>query len=439
MSATTKDRDSAAQAPSARRRVLLIAFHFPPFAQSSGLLRTFCFARDLLAHGWQSIVLTVRSEVYQSSRDDLTDKIPAAVTVERARAWDTARSFSIAGRYPDWLALPDRWWSWLGGALWLALKRWRQWRPDAIWSTYPIATAHLIGLVLARVSGTPWIADFRDPMVEQDERSGAWVPANPQLRRLRLWIERACMRHADRLVFCTEGARQICLKRHGAHHAAKCVVIANGFDEEIFAEVEALLESPPDAQKRPTTLVHSGVIYASPDRDPTAFIEAVGALKAAGEENADSLRIVLRASGNDALFAAIAARCACADIVQFLPALPYQQALAEMFVADGLLIFQGQPSNPAVPAKLYEYIRTGRPVLALAHAAGETAQLVRKAGLGLEVDLEDRQAIEEVLRRFLAGLRGGQLRGASREVIASYARARHADELAAELDAVSRA
>lgn len=437
MSSVSSRPSAASAAPTARRRVLLIAFHFPPFAQSSGLLRTFCFARDLLAHGWQSIVLTVRSEVYQSSRDDLIDKIPGEVAVERAKAWDTARSLSIGGRYPDWLALPDRWWSWLGGALWLAGRRWRQWRPDAIWSTYPIATAHLIALVLARISGTPWIADFRDPMVEQDEHSGAWMPANPQLRRMRLCIERACMRHAARLVFCTEGARQICLRRHGAMYEAKCVVIANGFDEEIFAEVEALL-TPPAATVAPTTLVHSGVIYASPDRDPTAFIEAVGALKAAGEESVDTLRVVLRASGNDQLFAAIAARCDCLDIIHFLPALPYQDALTEMFQADGLLIFQGQPSNPAVPAKLYEYIRTGRPVLALAHAAGETAQLVRKAGLGLEADLEDRLAIEAVMRRFLAQLRAKTLRGPSREVIDSYARARRAEELAAELDTVCR-
>ena len=152
-------------------------------------MRTFCFARDLLIHGWLSTVLTVRSSVYESSRNDLLEKIPAEIAVERARAWDVARDFAIRRRYPNWFALPDRWWTWLVGAAWLALRRWRQWKPQLIWSTYPIATAHLIGLLLATVSGLPWIADFRDPMIEQDERTGEWAPRDPRLRRVRLWIE----------------------------------------------------------------------------------------------------------------------------------------------------------------------------------------------------------------------------------------------------------
>ncbi len=420
-----------------RRRVLLVAFHFPPFAQSSGLLRTFCFARDLLALGWQSIVLTVTTRVYENSRDDLIDQVPPAVIVERAAAWDTARDFALAGRYPNWLALPDRWWSWLPGASLLALRRWRSWQADVIWSTYPIATAHLIGWLLARVSRRPWIADFRDPMVEQDERSGEWIPHDPRLRRLRLWIERACMRRATRLVFCTEGARQICLRRHGQVHADKCVVIPNGFDEEIFSEVERSLAPIMRAADAPITLVHSGIIYASADRDPSAFLQAVGMLKQSGAENAATLRVVLRASGNDALFSSIAERCGCRDMVELLPALPYQLAIAEMFHADGLLIFQGYPSNPAIPAKLYEYIRVGRPLFAMAHAAGETARLVESAALGRVVDLEDSVAITQELSDFLRDLRAGTLSGPAPADIARFARHERAVELARLLDQVT--
>lgn len=417
--------------------MLLIAFHFPPFAQSSGLLRTFCFARDLLALGWHSIVLTVCARVYESRRDDLIDKVPAAVTVERAAAWDVARDFVPGGRYPDWLALPDRWWSWLPGAALLALRRWRAWQPDVIWSTYPIATAHLIGLLLARVSGRPWVADFRDPMVEQDERTGEWIPRDPRLRRLRLWIERACMRRAARLVFCTEGARQICLNRHGPAHADKCVVIANGFDDEIFSEVEAnLTQTTRATQAGPITLVHSGVIYASADRDPTAFLEAIGRLRQSGQESAATLRIVLRASGNDQLFASIAERYACRDMIELLPALPYQQAIAEMFLANGLLIFQGYPSNPAIPAKLYEYIRVGRPIFAMAHADGETARLVATAALGRVVDLEDAEAIALGLASYLRDLRAGTLPGPTPATIAHFARGGRAVELAGLLDGI---
>lgn len=119
-------------------------------------------------------------------------------------------------------------------------------------------------------------------MAEQDERTGEWIPRDSRLRHLRLWIERACLRRATRLVFCTEGARQICLCRHGQSHADKCVVTANGFDEAIFSEVECELTPTVRAATTPITLVHSGIIYASADRDPSAFLQAVGTLKQNG-------------------------------------------------------------------------------------------------------------------------------------------------------------
>ena len=61
-------------------------------------------------------------------------------------------------------------------------------RPDAIWSTYPIATAHLIGLTLHKLTGLPWIADQRDPMIDDSDPCAPY-PANARVRRLHGWIE----------------------------------------------------------------------------------------------------------------------------------------------------------------------------------------------------------------------------------------------------------
>jgi hypothetical protein len=85
-------------------------------------------------------------------REDLLKSIPAGTHVERAQALDAAKHLSIKGKYPGWLALPDRWASWWPGAVATGMKIIREQKPDVIWSTYPIATAHLIGASLAERS-----------------------------------------------------------------------------------------------------------------------------------------------------------------------------------------------------------------------------------------------------------------------------------------------
>src|SRR5262249_9172147 len=144
------------------KRILMIAYHYPPCRGSSGLQRTLGFTRYLPAHQWEPIVLTVRPMAYADVGHDQTEDVPATIAVRRTFALDTARHCGIGGRYLGWMALPDRWVSWVVSAVPAGLQLVRRYRPDVLWSTYPIATAHLIGLTLQRLTGIPWIADFRD-------------------------------------------------------------------------------------------------------------------------------------------------------------------------------------------------------------------------------------------------------------------------------------
>ncbi|MBC7705319.1 MAG: glycosyltransferase, partial [Rhodoferax sp.] len=146
------------------RKVLLIAYHFPPLAGSSGIQRTLRFVQHLPAFGWQPLVLSAQPRAYLRTSGDLGADVPAGTVVRRAFALDTARHLALHGRYIGAMARPDRWVSWKFDAVRQGLRMIREFRPDVIWSTYPIATAHLIGAELHRRSGIPWVADFRDPM-----------------------------------------------------------------------------------------------------------------------------------------------------------------------------------------------------------------------------------------------------------------------------------
>lgn len=410
-----------------RRRVLMIAFHFPPLSGSSGIQRTLRFVQHLPRCGWDPIVLSASPRVYPSTSPDLLSDIPPEVPVCRAFAFDASRDFAIAGRYPGFLARPDRWRGWVLGAVPAGLALIRRWRPDAIWSTYPIATAHLIAHHLHRLSGLPLIADFRDPMVQDG------YPADPKTYRSFEHVERSIVRDASRVVFVTPSAQAVYRNRYPEVPGERFALIENGYDEESFVAAERDLQRSALNPGR-FTLLHSGIVYPS-ERDPTALFEALGRLKRRGLVHAESLRLRFRAPVHADLLQRLAAASDTADLVEVLPPVPYLQALQEMMNADGLLVMQGANCNEQVPAKLYEYLRARRPVLGLADPAGDTAKVMVGAGVSHVAMLENANDVEAVLERYLADA-SAQPAGAVGETPRNMSRRARAQELAVLLEGV---
>lgn len=417
------------------RRVLMIAYHYPPFVGSSGSRRTLAFSRYLPRYGWEPIVLSVNVRAYETTSQRELGEVPAGLKIIRSFALDTARHLAIAGRYPGWLAVPDRWWSWKTFGVRDGLAAIRDCRPDVIWSTYPIASAHAIGARLALRSGLPWIADMRDPMVEFDRYSGIAYPVDRRVREARLAIERVVADRAAHVVFCTAGARSICVERYGGDAARRFSVIANGFDEEAF-EGAARNLPPPAAHAGGFRLVHSGTVYPGDDRSPGPLFQALARLRDVGKLPA-GFRLILRATGYDEIVARLAAAAGVTELVELAQSLPYREALQEMLRADGLLLLQGSASNPAIPAKLYEYLRAQRPVLALVHPEGDSAALLTQLNGATLARLDDHDSIARALEIFFAGCASGTAQVVTPEVAARYSRASQTAELAALLDRVA--
>ncbi|HKT48024.1 MAG TPA: glycosyltransferase [Candidatus Acidoferrales bacterium] len=418
----------------APRRALMISFHVPPCRGSSGLQRTLSFCRYLPENGWAPVVLSANPRCYTDRGADQLADIPASVPVHRAFGLDTARHLSLAGRYPSWMALPDRWISWYLGAVPAGLRLIRRYRPEVLWSTYPLSTAHLIGLTLHRLTGIPWVADFRDPMTEVDAITGKNHPGDPSLWRVRRWIESHTVRACTRAVLVTPGSLRIHAERYADLPASRWSVISNGFDEHTFAGSEHI--RPPENQNRPLMLLHSGVLYPTPDRDPGALFAALAKLRAEGRISKDTVKIVLRATGHDARYRQQIRELGIEDLVSLEPQIGYREALAEMLSADGLLLFQGYTSNPAVPAKLYEYLRAKHPIFALVHHEGDTAATLRQAGVGRIVPLDNSEKIAAEFPSFLEGLRRQSEPVATEAEIYRHSRRAKSAELASLFNAV---
>jgi glycosyltransferase involved in cell wall biosynthesis len=413
-----------------QRRVLMIAFHFPPGKGSSGLQRTLNFARHLPEHGWTPRLLTVMAHAHPAVSDEQLGDVPADLKIVRAPSLDVARHLAVAGRYPGFLALPDRWSSWKWAAIPMGLAQCLAWRPHAIWSTYPIATAHVIALRLARLTGLPWIADFRDSMSDDS------FPPEPNKRRSVLRIERATVDQARVVVFTSPGARRLYAARYPEIPDARWALIPNGYDEQAFAAAETSSEQPA-ATGRPRHLVHSGLLDPV-DRDPRPFLRVIAAMKRAGTITANNLRVTLRATGHNAMYSEFVSQAGIGDIVAIGDVVAYAEALREMLVADGLLVFQGPTCNHQTPAKVYEYLRADRPLLALTDKRGDTAALVRAAGYADDdiCDPESESAIGVALAAFLARLESGTSHRADAAFVRTLSRQHQVGVLAGILDGV---
>lgn len=399
-------------------RVLMVTYPFPPMSGTSGVQRPQKFARFLADDGVKVDVLTCSAHAYEQVTESAA---PANICVHRAFALDAARHFAVRGRYPRWLALPDRWVSWVPFAILRGLRVVRQVRPHLIWSTYPIASANLVAGAIARLSGLPWIADFRDPMFEEEYEQHHSFRA-----RLIRWIDAYTVRNASCCVFTTRGTETLYASRYPGTHAAKRRVIENGFDESDFEAIQV----PPTrtAPLNPFRLLHSGTVYSF-ERDPRPLFAALGALLKRGVLSPHTFQLVLRAPGDEQGLRRLLSEAQCEPLVQIGPAVAHRAAIEEMLSADALLLLQADNCNRQIPAKAYEYLRAGRPVLALTDSAGDTASLLRSSDRVTLCSLSSADEIAACLPGFLTRATALPVGAAPSEGIEKFSRRTQATKL----------
>lgn len=396
---------------------LVISYHFPPILNSSGLLRILSFVRALTEHGTDTTVLSCDIKAYQQTHSQQSTLLPANITLVRCFARHTAQSFSWRGKYLDLLALPDALQSWIVPAIWRGWRLIKQNNINSILSTYPLASAHIVGYALCRLTGVHWVADLRDPMLQPDYPSG----------RLRRWlfgaIERRIFKYARWITVTTDSTAQLYQQRF-AQYADKVITVPNGYDETLEQ-----LAAVDKASSGPVTLLHSGMLNKD-DRDPTALLDAVQQLHEAGKLTAANFKLVFRASDQTAMLQQLVQQRQLQALVDIAAALPYQEAIKEMQQASALLLLQGPSCNMQIPVKLYEYLFCRRPLLALCHPDGEVARLCQQLQVGICVAIEDSVAISGAIEQLLHQLAHNSARILTPNQLPQLSRRQHAMRLA---------
>lgn len=416
------------------RHALFVAFHYPPEASSSGFLRTLKYTRYLGKLGWRVTVLTLNRNAYAVTDTSLEAQIPAEVRVVRTSFVDVKRHLAVRGVYWSMLALPDRWIGWWPWAVAAGQRILKSDPVDMLYSTSPHATAHVVAGSLSRGSGVPWVADFRDPWYEDPPEPGTPRATHATARQ----FERSVVRRAHRVVATTNRFRDLLAARYPEEPRRKFVAIPNGYDEPDFA-------SPGPDERRASgefLVVHAGSVNTE-FRNPRPLFEAIRQVGDAGLIDPARLRLRFLGGGpfgDSAEMRQAIERTKLNGRVEFLPRVPYAAALSELRNADLLLLLQASRHTvDLVPAKLFEYLRAGRPVLALA-GDGATAEVLNEVGGGWAVDPADGAGLREAIRAAYDAWTNGSLRAmtANPVVLQKFTRERLTNQLVAEFDSVMR-
>jgi glycosyltransferase involved in cell wall biosynthesis len=272
-------------------------------------------------------------------------------------------------------------------AAWRAVRRLvREQRPDVLVTSSPFDSAHLVGLALGR-GRPPWVAELRDGWTFEPLR--AEFPTAVQRRADRA-LERRVVRTADAVVAATEPIAADLQTRLGV--AARSV--PTGWDHDLDAAAAAAV--PPALDDGRFAVVHTGTLSGGWGRDPGPLLDAL--VRARADE--PRLQLVLAGRLSPADEAAIAARSP-GDGVRRVGLLPRAESLA-LQRAAGALVLVTSPNPSEATGKLFEYLASGRPIIAIAagNAAGRT---VTATGTGLTVPHGDVEAIAAALVRAARG------------------------------------
>lgn len=398
------------------KKVLIITYYWPP-SGGSGVQRWLKFTKYLPQYGWKPIVFTPENPDFQLKDESLMKDLSKGIEVVKIPIWEPYQLFNrltgkkkgteqvIIGQQHGGiihtlgmtlrgnLLIPDPRCFWIKPAV-KFLKTYLKDHPvDAIVTTGPPHSMHMIGLKLHRATSIPWIADFRDPWTNID------FYKDLHLTRLADYVhrrkEQQVISEANVVVsvtptWCAE------LKEK---HPQKVALVHNGYDEDDIPKEK----TKPDEE---FSIVHIGSINEA--RNPKILWQALNELLPIHEELRKNLKIKLVGKTDPSVVEDIS-RFELTNYVQQTGYIPHHEAIQYQQNAQILLLLINNTpnANGILTGKLYEYMASQRPILAIGPLRSDIATLMNETNAGMIVDFDDligmKQAINTFFERYQKG------------------------------------
>jgi glycosyltransferase involved in cell wall biosynthesis len=396
------------------RKVLIITYYWPP-GGGSGVQRWLKFSKYLREFGWEPIIYTPENPEMAAVDTSLNKDIPDGLVVLKTPIFEpyglykmlTGRKEPLGAGFVNesgktgnmemmsrWIRgnffIPDARKYWIRPSV-SYLTKWIERNPvEAIVSTGPPHSMHLIAHGLKQHTGLPWLADFRDPWTNIDFYD--------ELRLSR----RADRKHHQLEAMVVQGADRVTVvsptmeREFREEHHRNIITLTNGYDEDDIAVDYAL----PLHDNR-FGIAHIGTM--NPSRNPHGLWSSIAALVESDHSLMSSINLRMIGRVDHSIKTAVQ-QCGLQSITDYVEYVPHDQVVAWQQGASVLLLLLNQSKNAQgiLPGKFFEYMATGRPILCLGPTDSDAAAILRDTGSGVCLEYDDVDGITEWIRERLA-------------------------------------
>jgi hypothetical protein len=395
------------------KKVLIITYYWPP-SGGSGVQRWLKMVKYLRNYGWEPIIYTPENPEYPEIDESLLKDIPEGIEVIKRPIWEPytfykklvglkkqdkisagflteKKKIGITEKFSVWVRgnffIPDARKFWIKPSIKYLLGYLENNTVDAIVSTGPPHSMHLIALGLQKKTKIPWLADFRDPWTGIDFYADLRLSRSANSRHRVL--EKAVLMNADAIVVISQNME----KEFKIIFETKYSIITNGFD------TEDILINNPDNHLQKFTLAHIGSIPSN--RNPKILwiviskmihdhpeFESLLEIKLVGKVDYSVLESINQAGLNKFL-----------SISEYVP---HDKVINEMQKSQVLLLLINQTpkSEGILTGKLFEYLAAKRPIICIGPVDGDASKILEETRSGKTVGFEDSEKLEAIIFKY---------------------------------------
>jgi len=384
------------------KKVLIITYYWPPMG-GGGVQRWLKMTKYFREFGWEPVIFTTENGEASVVDESMLAEIPSGIETLKVPIWEPFGLYKkLLGKSKDekiapglgqetkgnstlqklsiWVRgnffIPDARMFWIKPSSKFLEKYLKENKIDAIISTGPPHSTHLIAFNVTRENNIPWIADFRDPWTNIDFYHKLMLTgwADNKHKKLELKV----LKNANAIVTVSWSWAKDFEKLINR----KIDVITNGFDPEDFEQIENVILD----QK--FTITHAGSL--NEDRNPSILWKVLSDLinELEGFKNDLEIKFIgqVDVSANNEI-----KQYGLENYFTRINHLPHHLVIKELTKSQTLLLpLNDVPTiDGVVPGKLYEYIGAKRPIICIGKPTGDAAKIIKETKAGSITDFND--------------------------------------------------
>lgn len=397
-----------------KKKVLIITYYWPP-AGGSGVQRWLKFSKYLRGFDIEPVIYTIDNPSYPILDKSSESEIPKDLEILKQAIFEPNSMLSFFGRNnkkesagflnpnPTFLGkivqyiranyfIPDARKFWIQPSVNFLSNYLENNHIDAIITTGPPHSMHLIGLELKKKLGIKWISDFRDPWTEIDYFQQ--LPLTKKATKKHQDLEQEVLINSDMVVVVGETMKEKFLK-----HTKRIKVLTNGFDT-----IEDLSTQKLDEK---FSITHVGLMNF--DRNPTILWKVLNEISNTNPGFKNDLRIKLIGKIDDAVIQDL--KVFGHEIIERIPYLDHKDVSKYQASSQVLLLSINEvPSAKGIiTGKIFEYLQAKRPILAIGPEDGDAAMILKNTNAGTIVGFKNKTVLKATILNLYKDYKEGVL------------------------------